>query len=61
MSDYPNVYGFCDAGCKRPVPSKEEYEATLVRIVDKDGNLIKTLTLEVDEETGSLNIKTSTT
>ena len=24
MSDYPNVYGYCDAGCKRRVPSYEE-------------------------------------
>ena len=61
MSDYPNVYGFCDAGCKREVPTKEEFDATKIVIQDKDGNLIKTLVLEVDEEAGTLNIKTSTT
>lgn len=63
MSDnnYPRVYGHCDAGCKRQVPSREEYEATRVIVKDKDGNVIKNIVLEVDETTGSLNIKTSTT
>lgn len=26
MSNYPKVYGFCDAGCKRQTISKEELE-----------------------------------
>lgn len=25
MSSYPNVYGFCDAGCRRRVPTYEEF------------------------------------
>lgn len=29
MSDYPIVYGFCDAGCKRRVPRYDEVDAVL--------------------------------
>jgi hypothetical protein len=57
MSDYPKVYGHCDAGCKREVPSREEYEATLIRIVDKHGNPYKEIVLEIDEDTGEMNVK----
>lgn len=57
--EYTEVKGYCPAGCAIRVPSYEEYQDTLIRIVDKDGNPIKTLTIEVDEEAGTLNIKTS--
>lgn len=57
MSDFPKVYGHCDAGCNREVVSKEEFEATKIRIVDKNGNRIKELVFEIDEEAGTMNIK----
>lgn len=58
MSDNP-VYGYCKAGCKVEVVTKEEYEASKIRIVDQDGNLVKTLTIEANEETGEMNLKLS--
>lgn len=56
MSHNP-VYGHCQAGCKREVVSKEEFEETKIRVVDKNGNRIKELVFEIDEETGEANIK----
>jgi uncharacterized membrane protein len=56
MSHNP-VYGHCKAGCKIEVVSKEEFEETKIRIVDKNGNPVKELVLEVDEETAEMNIK----
>jgi hypothetical protein len=58
MSNNP-VYGYCKAGCKVEVVTEEEYEASKIRIVDQDGNLVKTLTIEVNEETGEMNLKLS--
>lgn len=56
MSNFPKVYGHCDAGCNREVPSREEYESTLIRIVDKHGNPYKEIVLEIDEDTGEMNV-----
>ena len=55
--EYTEVKGYCPAGCAIRVPSYEEYQDTLIRIVDKNGNRIKELVLEVDEETAEMNIK----
>ena len=56
--EYPNVKGYCQAGCARPVVSKEEYDDTKILVLDKNGNQLK-LTIEIDEETGDVNFKTS--
>lgn len=43
MSNYPKVYGFCDAGCRRLVPSYEQFagSAALARCVpDEKGTYI---------------------
>lgn len=55
--EYPEVKGYCPAGCARRVPSYEEYQDTLIRIVDKDGNPIKEVVFEIDEEAGTMNMK----
>lgn len=57
MSNFPKVYGHCDAGCNREVPSREEYESTLIRIVDQNGKPFKGVVLVIDEETREVNIK----
>lgn len=54
--EYPEVSGFCPAGCARRVPSYEEYKDTLIRIVDKHGNPYKEIVLEIDEDTGEMNV-----
>lgn len=59
MSDkkYPEVNGYCPAGCARPVVSREEFDDTKVIVVDKNGNRLK-LVIEIDEETGDVNFNT---
>lgn len=57
MSNFPKVYGHCEAGCNREVVSKEEFEATKIRIVDKNGNPYKEIVLEIDEVTREMNLK----
>lgn len=54
---YPEVKGYCPAGCARPVVSKEEFDDTKVIVVDKNGNRLK-LVIEIDEEAGNVNFKT---
>lgn len=55
---YTKVTGYCPAGCAREVVTKEEFDDTKVIVVDKNGNRLK-LTIEIDEETGDVNFKTS--
>lgn len=55
--EYPQVKGYCPAGCAREVVSKEEFDDTKVLVVDKNGNRLK-LIIEIDEETGDVNFKT---
>lgn len=59
MSDkkYPDVKGYCPAGCARPVVSKEEFEDTKIIVVNKEGKRLK-LIIEIDEQTGDINFKT---
>lgn len=42
MSNYPKVHGFCDAGCKRRVPTYEEFlqSASIVKMNATDGEFI---------------------
>ena len=55
---YTKVTGYCEAGCAREVVTKEEFDDTKIVVLDKNGNRLK-LTIEIDEETGDVNFKTS--
>ena len=48
MSNYPKVYGFCDAGCRRRVPTYDEFlqSASIVKMDATDGEF----TLEVGKK-----------
>jgi hypothetical protein len=59
MSDtkYPKVKGYCTAGCARRVPSYEEYQDNLIRVVDQNDKPFKGVVLVINEETREVNIK----
>lgn len=59
MSDkkYPEVNGYCPAGCARPVVSKQEFDDKNIVVVNKEGKQLKMI-IEIDEQTGDINFKT---